>query len=209
MSVLVSTLYNDVTNVVLENGAFSTLGIMLDSDFYNYLTDVYQDFLSNTGCIKQLFNISIVGGTAIYTEPDTAMEVQMASANNIWLYRSSGWYLDNYSSTWSTVTGVPERWREDGMAAKQIQIEPTPSVSVGNLQLVATAQPSSYPATGSDNFNFIPDSFTPYLKYGVLEKIFSEDGEYKDTDRANYCRQIYLMGVKMVASIMTEVGLDK
>jgi hypothetical protein len=43
----------------------------------------------------------------------------------------------------------------------------------------------------------MPDSFTLYIAYGVLARIFSKDGEQKDDQRAAYCVSRYEEGVMM------------
>ena len=209
MSIQVQGLYNEVCSTLLEDTGLTALGIMSTADFFNMLNDVYQDFLSRTACIKAQFDIAIVAATAVYTEPDRAMDVQMVTANGVYLARSSGWYLDNYQPSWPSDAGNPERWREDGIGPKKIQIEPTPTASVGNIELTASAQPTSYPAVLTDNFNWIPDSFVWILKYGLLAKAWSGDGEYKDLTRAAFARSRYLEGASLIGSIMSEVVAEE
>jgi hypothetical protein len=211
-TVLVSTVYNDVVNTLLENSGFGTLGIMSNSDFFNILNDVLGDFLLKTGCITGFFTISSIAGTASYGEPNAAMDVHSVSYNNVYLSRTSTWYLDNYASQWPALTanhGNPERWFEDDMPPKTIQLEPIPNTSGVTIQLIATAQPVTYPSSLATVMTFIPDTATSYVKYGVLAKIFSGDTEYKDDQRAQYCQQKYLEGVQYFAYLVTEVGMEQ
>ena len=278
MSVRVAEIYQDVVNVLLEPAGFQTLGIMSLTDFTNLLKDVMEDFLVRTGSIKKLVNIPSQFGVSTYPEPDNIMEVQAVHFDNAYVYESSGWFQDYANSQWQSDQGFPERWREDELPPKSIELGPTPvttgrqvtptppnpgygqiaavsntndfgllgpaaggygvingfsgilpggvtsayanAINPGygtvaimcasntNLQLVATVQPTSYPQTLYDYIAFVPDSFTPYLKYGVLEKIFTGDGEYKDNSRAAFCRQVYTQGVNMTASLMQETGVE-
>jgi hypothetical protein len=269
-------IYTDTVNTLLEPSGFQTLGIMSDAEFFEYLEDVIQDFLSRTGCMKLLFNMPAHFYTGEYAEPDQAMDVQIVSCAQTYLSRSSGWYLDHYQSTWAYEAGNAERWREDETPPKTLQIEPLPTIdgyqvaynpsnfgygvlngtasavdfdiafpttggygtvsglsgpiavtstsafgefqqpgygtmstltsSNGNIQMVATAQPVNYPQQQTDYMFLLPDSAIPYIKYGVLAKIWSQDGEYRDQNRASYAQQRFMEGVTLFAGVMGEIA---
>lgn len=270
--------YNGVITTLLENNGFGTLGIMSDAIFFSYLQDVLQDFYTRTGVARKLFNIEALAFLPTYAEPDNMLDVQAAFYDRNYLYRSSGWYLDNFNAEWFSDVSIPERWREDELSPKTIQLAPQPSVdgygvatnpatpgygqiaatsnavdfdliavtgagygaingangnlpastngvyleainagfgtvaqmvsSTGNLEAVATAQPTSYPQTLAAYFQLLPDSALPYIKYGVLEKIYTVDGEYKNNQAAMYCRARYSEGVNLFSAIMTEAGME-
>jgi hypothetical protein len=211
MAVQVEQVYQDVCNAILEPTGVTTLGIMDLNDFFNILNDVLQDFLLRSGCVTGFFSLTSTSGTAAYAEPNTAMEVHSVYYNNVFLSRSSTWYLDNYSQTWPSLTAsqsIPERWIEDDQPPKTIVIEPVPTVSGVTITLVATAQPSTYPSSMATYMTFIPDTATSYVKYGVLAKIFSGDTEYKDDQRGKYCQDKYLEGLNYFQYLVTEVGME-
>lgn len=75
--------------------------------------------------------------------------------------------------------------------------------STGNLQMFATALP--YNITGIDRYTYVEligSTWTPYLKYGILAKIFSSDSELKDELKANYCNARFLEGINLAAALM-------
>ena len=78
------------------------------------------------------------------------------------------------------------------------------SVSIGpdgNLSILGAQSISSVAFALGDVIPSIPDSFTPYLSYGVLAKIFSMDGECRDIQRAAYCSARFQEGVNAAASV--------
>ena len=78
--------------------------------------------------------------------------------------------------------------------------------SSANLMMSSTALPvQSKTYTLTDLIQGIPDSFTVYLKYGVLERVFKMAGEMKDELRARYCGARVQEGVNLARTIMQEV----
>lgn len=78
--------------------------------------------------------------------------------------------------------------------------------SLGNLMMSSTALPTytkTYQLT--DFIQGIPDTFTLYLKYGVLERVFKMDGEMKDELRERYSKSRFQEGVALARAIMQEV----
>lgn len=207
MSTLWNTIYTQCTNVLMENGGFQ-LGLITDSQFYDLAGEILLDFTSKCGLVKQNQPVTMTANTATYTVPDTMCEVQSVLANNTFLFDTSGYYLDNQNATWPTAQSTfPQEWREDELVPKRIQITPAPNVS-GTLSLLGTQIPSGSGITGisgSTTVALVPDSFTPYLKYGILALIFGQDGECKDTRKAQYCQARYAEGIAIATAIMGEL----
>lgn len=80
--------------------------------------------------------------------------------------------------------------------------------STGNLELVTTTKGTATAFSLTDIIQFLPDSFVPYIKYGVLAKIFSSDSEAKDVLRARYCQARYQEGTNLAKAIMQEAEVD-
>lgn len=277
MATQIGTIYLQVCDAILEDPGVTVIGLMSVTDFFNYLNDTIQDFVSRTGLYKRIYNIPGEFGIASYAEPNSEMDVHALAYDDNYIYRTSGWYLDNLESEWSKQTGIPERWREDEVPPKTIQIEPIPNIqswevainfttpaygqiaatsavvdfdiislaaggygvisgiqgplgtqdslyadginqgygtvsdmvsSTGNLSMISTVQPTSYPQTLTDYLYLVPDTFAPYIKYGILERIWSEDGEYKAPDQAGFAQQRYQEGVNLAAAMMSEQGFE-
>lgn len=78
------------------------------------------------------------------------------------------------------------------------------SVVIGNdmnLTIVGTLGLSTYTFGIDDAIPIVPDSLCPYLVYGVLQRIWSADGETKDMQRATYAQARFTEGINLCAAI--------
>lgn len=205
MSTLWSFIYGQCTQVLMEDGGFQ-LGLITDSEFYSLAGEVLLDFCSKCGFVKFDSPVSMTATSDVYVVPDTMGEVQSVLANDTYLFDTSGYYLDNTNATWpSAQDDFPSEWREDEMVPKRIQITPIPNVS-GTIDLLGTQLPSNITGiSGTTTVEIVPDSFVPYLKYGILAQIFTQDGECKDMNKAQYCQARYAEGIGLAAAIMGEL----
>lgn len=80
----------------------------------------------------------------------------------------------------------------------------TATVDSNNLSCISTGIPSTINPALNDYLQLIPDSFTVYIKYSALAKIFSQDGECKDLVKSAYCAARFTEGVNLAAAIMSE-----
>jgi hypothetical protein len=79
------------------------------------------------------------------------------------------------------------------------------SISESNLETISTAIPAKLSGWNlSDTVDLVPDTFSIALRYGVLQRIFSMDGEQKDMQKAIYCGARYQEFVNMAAAIMSQ-----
>lgn len=74
-----------------------------------------------------------------------------------------------------------------------------------NVTLTATVKPLGIAWTLNDFIEAIPNSFAIYLKWGVLQTIFSMDGETKDEQRAAYCSARFQEGINLSQAISQAV----
>lgn len=252
-----NSLYLQCCDVLLEPGGLQ-LGLLTTDQFNALALEVLLDFYDKAGLIKKIFNIQMTAGTSIYVEPDQLCEIETALADQTYLHRSSGYYLDNSDPAWMLQSNQPTMFREDVLPINQLQLSPTPNVSgndiafnnPGHGQIAATTTHGDFNVTAStpgfgviagfsgnpyleavnpgfgligtmvpslgnitavaeitpDDLDYIlmlPVSFRPYLKYGVLAKIFGSDSELKDMQKAAYCQARYAEGINLAAAIMT------
>lgn len=82
--------------------------------------------------------------------------------------------------------------------------------STGNLQMIASVTPYDDLQTYLlDYIELIPDSFVPFIAYGVASKLFSADSEAKDNQRAKYTQSRYQFGLSLVGAITTETAFEE
>lgn len=78
--------------------------------------------------------------------------------------------------------------------------------SNANISGSGPAGPFRKTVTVSELVDTIPKTFWPYLKFGVLAQIFTEDGEHKDPLRAKVCAARYEEGVQLGMAVMGAMG---
>ena len=208
---------------MLEPGGF-VLGTVADADFLVAFAVVINDFMNRTGCSKQWWNQTIVSGTSVYAEPAATLRVEHVLVGGIYIGRTTREELDAKTPGWAAEQDVPYRWHEDGLAVGQLQLYPAPNytgASLGagtagepnplnrDLTTIGAQRPSGTSYQLSDPIpSIVPNSAVPYLAWGVLAKLFSNDDENKDLARASYCSARFEEGVALFRSIMNEAILD-
>lgn len=73
-----------------------------------------------------------------------------------------------------------------------------------NLTCLGSQIPTAGSYTLASVIPLMPDTATMYLGWAVLAKVYSDDGELKDGQKAMYCTARYQEGVGLFRSIMTE-----
>ena len=221
----VQDVYIPFCNRLLENGG-SQLGLWTNSQFLLYLEDTYTDFLKATGICKSIVTQSIQFSVSTYTIPDSQMRVETAFRSGVIMYKTTVEELDNEEFNWEKKRlGAPNRWRADGLPIKQIAIYPPPDYdgvaypgsgppfvsptadflpTDRNLTTVgAQMGPTSF--TLNSPIPLIPDSAVPYLVWGCLMRIFSDDSEMKDSGRYQYSRARFYEGIALFRSAENEL----
>lgn len=114
------------------------------------------------------------------------------------LLNGAAWPIQTVTDAMNLVFAVPPG---DGIYNFAVNIG-----NDGNLTLIGTTGLNSITYTLDEIIPVIPDSFAAvYLAYGVLARIFSNDSECKDLQRAYYCQARYMEGVNAAAAISGEM----
>jgi len=231
----VQTIYGQVCYTLCEdppNGL--TLGMVTLQQFLDILGVVLLDFCQRTGLVKTIFTAPIKAGVSLYQVPDDLMKPELAFVSGKIKERVTEDDLTNGHFKWRTENGWPRQWHEDNLPPKYMELYPRPSFNgvsypgttlpIGkygdffpadnNLTMIGAAAPDITAWTLVDSsgnpvyLQAISDVFTPYLVYGILEQIFSADGEMRDLQRAAYCRTRFLEAVTLAEHIAREDLLD-
>ena len=131
-------IYSNVCDILLESGGFTT-GTFTAAQFLTIGGEVLTDFLNKVGIVQKLNNIQILYGVNQYQEPDVAGDTSSVLAAQTWLAPSSGYYLDNDNTVWGSFipnNGQPQRYREDEIPPKNIQLFPTPNINGNEISVV-------------------------------------------------------------------------
>ncbi len=160
----VREVYDRVVAVLLEPDGL-TLGIYTDEQFLLDLWQVVGDFMQRAGMMRQLINLRVVAAQREIGYPDYAMDVQEVLFDDRFLRRESGYSLDNREWKWRTTSSSrPERWHEDRLPVKTIQLNPTPTITGGTVE-VSAALYGTISATGGET-TFSLSTATPL--YGTI-----------------------------------------
>lgn len=261
----VNDVYTEVCDVLLEPlPAGLSLGVYTQAQFLLDFATVFHDLLQQAGLVRKLTNLQAQAATSQYTVPDHAMDVQETLFDDRYLRRESGLDLDQLVRKWRAASANrPERWHEDRLGLKTVELQPTPSntgnnvatstdfygtigamtagtitlstsaplygtiasytsqiyietpvplfgtisdlvSSNGNLTLVATGKPIQTSYVLTDRIEILPDSWVPYIKYGILAVVFGRDGETRDVLRERYCSARLQEGINLAKAISLE-----
>jgi hypothetical protein len=77
--------------------------------------------------------------------------------------------------------------------------------SDGNLMTFGPSQPVRNDDQLNDFLAEVPNSFLIYIKYGALARIFTDNSELKDLNRAKYCQQRFEEGRRIMAAVNTDL----
>ena len=123
----VRQVYQRVCDALLEPNGLIT-GVYTEEQFLLDVWMVVGDFVQRTGMVRSLINLPVTAATASVGYPDYAMDVQEAFYDDRYLRRESGLSLDNLQRNWRTETSArPERWHEDRLPVKTVQVQPIPN----------------------------------------------------------------------------------
>ncbi len=219
MAVTVLTVYEQVCYALCEDGGF-VLGVFTEAQFLEALAVVLLDFSQRSPIDKHIYTTQIQAAVSEYTVPDDVMVPELCFVGGRVIEKVTEPDLTQGHLQWKGQTDTPRQWHEDNLAPKRLQLFPKPNYSGApipgggkyggffpserNLTMVGPAAPSQTSWGIGDTLDGIPDSFTYYLVYGILEQIFSAEGETRDVQRALYCRTRYNEGIALASAIARE-----
>lgn len=233
MSVSVQTIYDQCCFVMMEDLGFS-LGMFTEQQFLDILGVVILDFTQRAALYKNLFTTQIKAGVPQYTVPDDVMKPELCFVAGRIIEKVTEADLMMGHFEWSKKLGQPRQWHEDNLAPKKLELFPTPDFNganytgstqlIGeydgffpadnNLTIVGPAAPDITAWTLLDGsgspvlLQCVPDSFSHYIAYGILEQIFSAEGETRDVQRAAYCRARFQEAINLADAIAREELLE-
>lgn len=179
--------------------------LFTQSEMLTYLSEAQSDFLLKVRPIYNTDAPSFTIGDQNYTQPSDCIRIERISIAGKDLLNISQADLDKWISGWSSqANGTPLRWFQDMIDTEEYGLHPKPDAgSTGDLWY---SQRSPFSLVLDDNL-FIHEVFGHYLKYGVLARAFSKDGEQRDPRRADYCARRFAMGVVISLRYMDVSGL--
>jgi hypothetical protein len=227
VSTTVQNIYDQVCFAMLEDGGF-TSGVYTEARFLHSLSTVLLDFCQRTGLVKNIFTEMINAGVSLYQVPEDIIEPQTCFVGGRLIERISRTELDSNVFEWPRQWGQPKYWHEDNLDVKFLELVPKPDFNGTNIEgdeppygtyddffptqrnltIVGAAAPDQTTWVLGDTLQIIPDSFTSYLVYGILEDIFGADGETADPQRRLYVKTRYEEGIALAVNLIGEEPED-
>ena len=171
--------------------------LFTQAEMIQYLADVQNDFLLKVRPVYVIGTVAMTTGIPTATLPSDCIRLERASLEGIELPTISeadaAWINPGYGGT------GPNYVYQDGLQTQVIGLLPPPQVN--DALEVFYSQRASTALTLTTTL-LVPDVMTFILKYGVLERAWSKDGEVRDSDRAQYCQKMYVLWIKVVSKFM-------
>jgi len=226
----VQDIYQTVCWVLMEDNGLE-LGIVTEQQFLDTFAAVFLEFVQKTGITSEIFTQQINAGQSQYMAPPDMVYLQHCFYGGVILSRETLEELDNETYNWRLKSGTPTKYHEDGLPIKTVELVPTPNYTgtAYTIPVGPDAQPpfgvygvfnpgdSNLTMVGSQSITYntftlgqlipvIPDSACLYLGYGVLQTLFSTDGEAKDTQRAQYAAARWNEGLNIFQTVSGQLN---
>lgn len=182
--------------------------LFTQNEIMGYITDTQNDFLLKTRSIYGVSAVPVSPGNRFYTQPIIAIRVERIAdlTTGMDLLETTQSDLDFGNFAWTADARTPlSQWFRDQIDSKKFGLYPIPVMN-GSVELW-------YSQRSNDIFFLtdqlsVPDVVTHYIKYGVLAKCWSKDGESHNPLRSEYCQKRFDFGVEIVNRYMEGIGIQ-
>lgn len=180
--------------------------LFTQTEMLAYLAETENDFLLRTRCLYFVGQMNVQVGVASYSQPADCIRLERIALGTIDptlgflgqdLYDEEQYTLDYMSDTSLNRT---EAWYQDKLGNSMFGLGPAPPQVGGTLELIYS-QKDTQALTLTSNL-LVPDVMAYLVKWGVVARMFSKDGEIRDSTRAEYAQKRYQRGTMYVRRIM-------
>lgn len=203
-----------ITGVTFPSGQ-PLAPLFTQQEIIGYISDAQSDFLLSVRPIYNIVDMAVVAGQRFYPQPSDCIRLERVAINpdptsysgvTMDLYETSQASLDLSDPNWQGNQGLPAQWFRDDIADSQYGYAPLPSAAYMaelwySQNITATGIILTTPL-------LVPDLFAHVLKYSVLAKCWTKDGETRDPMRADYCERRVKMITMLAVKFMTGAGVN-
>lgn len=169
-------------------------------EMLTYLSDTVNDFLVACPLVYEIFTVVFGPTQQIAALPLDCMTPARVAVADYPLRESSQSNLDGYDYRWnSQALAVPQVYYRDKIGVQNLGIWPRQANTVPT-EIIYTQRGAELMGLG-DGFLF-PDPYTTIVKYGVLARAYSKDGEQRAPALAKFWGLKYETGVKVAKMIL-------
>lgn len=178
--------------------------LFTQAEMLGYLADVQNEFLLMTRIIFAATTKTLQTQVRYYDAPSDAVRVERLAIAGNHLWDTSQDDLDMEDPMWQTSDSgsVPKQWFQNKINNQKFGVKPVPAVGVVADIWYSQRGPQTLVLT---DILMVPDPMTYILKWGVLERALSKDGEQRDDYLAQYCRRRFTVGLQLAARFMEGV----
>lgn len=196
---LYDDLYADIASVLLEDTGIS---IAVDGQRVPDLVQMcINELLRDCLKVYDIASMTVSAGSATVQISPGAIIVEEVFWEGLRLEKTYPHSIE-FSSDASSVSGRPEFWCHDLSRSGSVRLYPVPD-SPGQMKAIYVVRSSDVSDIGfGKQIPYLPDSVASLLRWGVLAKIFSQDGEGKDMRRARYCQYRWDEAKQIIMDVM-------
>lgn len=191
--------------------------LFTQQEMIQYIDEVQNDFLLKVRPLYTVSTVPVNTNQRFYAQPPNCIRLERVAINpnpnsytgtTMDLYETSQASLDMSDPTWLGEFETPAQWFRDQIDTAQYGYRPLPSANLAAELWYSYS--GEYLQTQSNLLTtlLVPDIFYHAIKYGVLARAWSKDGEVRDPDRAQYCQKRYDMVVMLAIKFMTSAGIE-
>lgn len=164
--------------------------LFTQAEMLGYFADVQNDFLTRVRPIYAVGSAAMRPNIPVYAIPSDAIRVERIALAGRHLSNVAQHDIDWLDPAFAQ-SGVPQNpdyWYQDGIQVQSFGVAPTPQRQ-DTFELFYS-QRAGTTVSLLDNL-FVPDVMGFVLKFGILARAWSKDGEQRDPARAQACQQMY------------------
>jgi hypothetical protein len=191
-------LYTHVATDAVQGATFPSGQIdhplFTQSEMLKYVIDVQNDFLLKVKPLYVVGNVNLLTNQPTYAVPVDSVQIERIAIEGRELDNVAQSDVDWVDPAWMQLTTLPNAWYQDNLDFETFGVSPPPSTNLLAELFYSQKLPMETTVTLLSPL-LVPDVMVWILKYGILARAWSKDGEQRDLARAAATQQIYDMFV--------------
>jgi hypothetical protein len=184
-------------------------------EIIGYINDAQTDFLLDVRPLYEVQTVPVNAAQRFYTQPGDCIRLERIAINpdpgsyqstTMDLYETAQSSLDLSDPYWQGSQGLPLQWFRDQINNAQYGYAPLPSANyAAELWYSQNALVANNTLTTAI---LVPDLFAYAMKYSVLAKAWSKDGETRDPMRVEFCQKKAQFITMLAVKFMNGAGVN-
>jgi hypothetical protein len=186
--------------------------LFTQAEMLAYLVEVENDFLLKTRCIYNNLQTPLTPASRFYAQSADAVRLErigllssVATVLSIQeVQNSTQTDLDLENSLWEQENGPPQQWFQDQIDTAEYGFYPLP-IQADTIELFYSQKDVNLTTLLSPLL--VPDILSHYMKYGVLARASSKDGEQKNPLLTEFTSKVYDYGIFLTQRFMNSTDV--